>query len=202
MKIIIKDGTEMKMVYRSHDRWLDDLSHFIKNEFVFSVNTYSMSDLLDRVSAHLNHWLNSDVTVPLSGEMTTKIKSNPILNKFIEIDSLLNPELIIYEYDGRSIYDEIERDKINYNSEDEILRISLRDDAIFYMSREEFEDAGGEIELPLDEDDDIDFYYSIGEVFFFMTNEGEKQLQNDLLKAIQELNKIYTSLNLKLIDKK
>jgi hypothetical protein len=199
MKIVSKDGSVSDFVYQSHDRWLDDYAHFLKAEFTYSVIEGSMADLLDRVSAHLNHWMDKKDEAPLN----KTIQENQVLARVFNVcGSIIQPELIIYEFGGRSIYDEIQSEDISYDEKSKTLEIKLYNDAIFEISQEDFEDIGGEIILPEDEDEEIEFEYSIGEVYFFMTDDQEEELRSYLLMCINELNKIYESFGLPLILKK
>jgi hypothetical protein len=190
MQIKNKDGTVSDFVYQSHDRWLEDYKHFHKAEFTYSVMAGSVVDLLDRVTTHLNHWMDKIDEAP----MNQVIQENPVMERIFRVcGSTINPELIIYEFGGRSIYDEIQSEDISYDENNKTLEIKLYNDAIFEISREEFEDLGGEITLPEDEDEEIEFFYTSGNVYFFMTEEQEEELRRYLLQCINELNKIYES---------
>ena len=70
-----------------------------------------------------------------------------------------------------------------------------------YFTKDEFEEIGGEITIPVYEEDEvyIEFSWS-SDVYFFMKNEDYIKMNDYIKKCILELNNIYLSLEMKVID--
>ena len=77
----------------------------------------------------------------------------------------------------------------------------LEENSKLYFTKVEFEEMGGEITLPVDEEDEvyIEFSWS-SNVYFFMKNDDFIKMNDYLYKCILELNNIYLSLEMKVID--
>ncbi len=200
----IDDGEELKNFYNSHDSWLYDIDYFMKEEYIFSVKK-SPTTLLERVSAHLIYWLNDFMNEEENAEdVIEKIQENDILSRLSDIDDMISPELIIYDFDGTSVYDDITGDTMTINESEGLIEFDLGYKGTLCMTKEEFEDHGGSIDIfkPDEDEDDveIDFYFPSGTVYFFMSDENLEKMSEYLLASVEELNKIYKSLGLKTIE--
>lgn len=202
MTIINNDGDILEYFYLSHDRFLEDLDLFISENFCFRVAINETINLLDCVCGHLLFWHyksksdNSQAKLIYDG----LFKQNLILNRLIKIGDS-TPELVIYEFNGTSLYYSFTENDIEYVPDSESFYVMLEGDSKLYFTKEEFEKMGGEITLPTDEDDEviIDFLWS-SNVYFFIKNDNLIKLHDYLHKCILELNTIYLSLEMKIIN--
>jgi hypothetical protein len=111
------------------------------------------------------------------------------------------PELVIYEFDGTSVYDGIGSDDIEPDEKFENFTATLETGYKLMMSKEDFEEMGGEVILPDDETDEVTIeYMSSSDVYFFMSEGSQREMHEYLLECVRELNKIYSVLGLKMIE--
>jgi hypothetical protein len=113
-----------------------------------------------------------------------------------------NPELVIYEFNGTSVYDEISDDKIKYFPDTDSLEIDLYEkEGILHLSKEDFENYfSGEILLPdEEEDEEVQFGHSTGFVLFFMSEQNEEKMNEFLKSCLIALNEVYDSLGMNTI---
>ncbi|MEY2702206.1 MAG: hypothetical protein RLY43_839 [Bacteroidota bacterium] len=197
MKIINPLGEVLENVYVTSDSWYEDINHFINAEFEFSVREDSPIDLMDKVCAHILHWYFES----LNGDNHAKeiyeehVLKNKILQWLIQDNNPI-PEQVIYEFNGVSIYDELNGSQIFSYKNLESFKFDLKEIGQFIISRKEFDEMGGEIYFSEDEIE-IEFYSS--SVYFFMTESDLKSLCEYMLLCILELNAIYESLSLNTI---
>lgn len=202
MNIIDKDGDILDHIYTSHDRFLEDLDDYISENFCFSVSIDDTIDLLDCVCGHLLYWQyktyddDSQAKLIYDGHF----KQNEILQRLIKIGDS-TPELVIYEFNGISLYYSFNEDDIEYIHDSDSFFVMLEENSKFNFTKEEFLEMGGEITLPVDEEDEvyIEFSWS-SNVYFFMKNDDFIKMNDYLYKCILELNNIYLSLEMKVID--
>lgn len=203
MHLVKNDGKVLNYAYMSNVFWLDDLDFFIKSEYRFEVSKGSSVDLLDKVCAHLTYW-NTDnrEAENISEKVVQKISEHSKLDRILGLNGdIVNPELVIYDFNGTSIYDQISDNKITYIPENESLIIEISEkDCKFILSREDFENYfNGEIMMPEEDDDEIFFGHSTGNVVFFMTPHDEEDMIIYLTSCIKALNEIYESLGMQVI---
>ncbi len=202
MNIIDKDGDILDHIYTSHDRFLEDLDDYISENFCFSVSIDDTIDLLDCVCGHLLYWQyktyddDSQAKLIYDGHF----KHNEILQRLIKIGDS-TPELIIYEFNGKSLYYSFDEDDIKYVHDSESFFAILEKNSKLNFTKEEFEEMGGEITIPVDEEDEvyIEFSWS-SNVYFFMKNDDFIKMNDYLNKCIVELNNIYLSLEMKVVE--
>jgi hypothetical protein len=202
MNIINKDGDILDHIYTSHDRFLEDLDDYISENFCFSVSIDDTIDLLDCVCGHLLYWHyktyddDSQAKLIYDGHF----KQNEILQRLIKIGDS-TPELVIYEFKGTSLYYSFNEDDIDYVADSESFCAMLEANSKLYFTKDEFEEMGGEITIPVDEEDEvyIEFSWS-SNVYFFMKNDDFIKMNDHLNKCIVELNNIYLSLEMKVVD--
>lgn len=77
----------------------------------------------------------------------------------------------------------------------------LEENSKLYFTKDEFERMGGEINLLEDEDEEIylEFLWSTN-VYFFIKNDDFIKMDNYIKECIVELNNIYLSLGMKMIN--
>lgn len=197
MHLVKNEWTVLNHMYNSHDRWLDDLDDFIKCGFQFETKNIG---LLDLVCAHLLYW-ELEESKGDREKVLAKINEKPTLGRILELGG--NPELVIYSFNGTSVYDEISDEKIKYFPDSDSLEIDLSEkDCILHLSKEDFEIYfGGEILLP-DEDEEgeeLQFGHSTGNVLFFMSEQNEQKMEEFLNSCLIDLNEVYDSLGMKSI---
>lgn len=202
MNIIDKDGDILDHIYTSHDRFLEDLDDYISENFCFSVSIDDTIDLLDCVCGHLLYWQYKTYDDDSQAKLIYDglFKQNEILQRLIKIGDS-TPELVIYEFNGTSLYCSFREDDIEYIPDSESFFSMLEENSKLYFTKVEFEEMGGEITLPVDEEDEvyIEFSWS-SNVYFFMKNDDFIKMNDYLYKCILELNNIYLSLEMKVID--
>jgi hypothetical protein len=198
MHVINKEGQKLDVIYESHDRFLEDIDSYIEENYSYQ----SFYSLLDLVSAHLLHWyfeyLKKDTEATLIYDKI--FPSNEWINRLIKGGEAL-PEIIIYKFNGISVYDELKEENVIKKGNYESVEINIDNTGILYLSIEDFKNIGGEIYDPEDEDDD--FYIELschGKIFFFMTEQDEIVMNTYLERCVGELNKIYSDRGLKLIN--
>ena len=127
-------------------------------------------------------------------------KQNEIINRLIKIGDP-NPELVIYEFNGISVYDELNGQNVIQKESYETIEVQLEYNGILYLSAEEFADLGGEINLPEDEDDEVFIdLHNWGSVYYFMNENDENKMGEYMIKCIEEINKIYSTQGIRLIE--
>lgn len=197
MHLVNNEGTVLNHMYTSHDHWLDDLDDFIKCGFQFETkNEY----LLDLICAHLLYWdLDESKGIRDREKVLAEINEKTSLCRVLDLNGW--PELVIYEFNGTSVYDEISDDKIKYFPDSDSLEIDLSEkDCTLHLSKEYFENYfSGEILLPDEdeEDEDVQFGHSTGFVLFFMSEQNEKKMDEFLKSCLVDLNEVYDSLGMK-----
>ena len=201
MDIINKDGDILEHIYTSHDRFLEDINYYISENFCFSVSVDDTIDLLDCVCGHLLYWQYKTYSDDSQAKLIYDglFKQNEILQRLIKIGDS-SPELVIYEFNGKSLYCSFNEDDIVYVADSESYFAMLKDNSKLYFTKEEFEEMGGEITLSVDEEEVyIEFSWS-SYVYFFMNNEDVIKMNDYLNKCILEINNIYLSLEIKIIN--
>ena len=202
MYVINKEGLKLDFVYQSHDRFLEDIGFYINENYVFTVSKENPIDLLDVVCGHLLHWYYQTFEEGNQAKLLfhEMFQQNEILNRLIKIGDPI-PELVIYEFNGISVYDELIGTNVLPKVTYEIIEVQLDFNGILYLTAEEFGDLGGEITLPEDEEDELNIELSSwGDVYFFMTESNEKSMQEYLIRCIEEINKVYSSQGMRLIE--
>ncbi|MEY3498845.1 MAG: hypothetical protein RL308_514 [Bacteroidota bacterium] len=203
MHVINREGIIIEHIYSSHDRFLEDIDDYINENFNFRVSKDNSIDLLDVVCGHLLHWQYKTYQNDEQAKLVynEKFKENEILKRFIN-NGDPTPELVLYEFKGISMYYDFSEDDIENSADFETFTASLENGLKLSMSKEEFAEMGGEIILPEEEGDEviIEFSWPSGDVYFFMKKEDEKAMSEYLVKSIVELNTIYASLDLPLIN--
>ncbi len=202
MNIINKDGDNLEHIYTSHDRFLEDLDDYISENFCFSVSIDDTIDLLDCVCGHLLYWHYKTYDDDSQAKLIYDglFKQNEILQRLMKIGDS-TPELVIYEFNGTSLYYSFNEDDIKYVHDSESFFALVEKNSKLNFTKEEFEEMGGEITIPVDEDDEvyIEFSWS-SNVYFFMKNDDFIKMNDYLNKCIVELNNIYLSLEMKVVD--
>ena len=197
MHLVNNEGTVLNHMYTGDDHWLDDLDDFIKCGFQFETkNEY----LLDLICAHLLYWdLDESKGIRDREKVLAEINEKTSLCRVLDLNGW--PELVIYEFNGTSVYDEISDDKIKYFPDSDSLEIDLSEkDCTLHLSKEDFENYfSGEILLPDEdeEDEDVQFGHSTGFVLFFMSEQNEKKMDEFLKSCLVDLNEVYDSLGMK-----
>jgi hypothetical protein len=203
MYIINKEGKKLDEFYWSHDRFLEDIDDYISDNYNFIVSKENSVDLLDVVCGHLLYWYYKALDDEPQAKIIYKdlFQQNEIINRLIKIGDP-TPELVIYEFDGISVYDELRDGNVILKESYDTIEINLDYNGILYLTAEEFKELGGEINLPEGDEDDImiDFFGSSGSVYFFMNSNDEIEMNNYLIKCVEELNKIYNTLGMKIIE--
>ena len=197
MHLVNNEGTVLNHMYTSSVHWLDDLDDFIKWGFQFETKNI---DLLDLVCAHLLYWDSEESNVIRDRKkVLAKANKKPTLRNILDLGS--NPELVIYKFNGTSVYDQISDDKIKYFPDSDSLEIDLYEkDGTLHLSKEDFENYfSGEILLPDEdeEDEDVQFGHSTGFVLFFMSEQNEKKMDEFLKSCLVDLNEVYDSLGMR-----
>jgi hypothetical protein len=197
MHLVNTEGIVLNHIYNGHDNWLNDLDHFIKWGFQFETKSI---DLLDLVCAHLLYWeLEESKGMHEREKVLSKINEKPSLGRVLGLNGY--PELVIYEFNGTSVYDEISDDKIKYFPDSDSLEIDLsKKESTLHLSKEDFENYfSGEILLPDEdeEDEDVQFGHSTGNVVFFMSEQNEERMDEFLKSCLIDLNEVYDSLGMK-----
>lgn len=197
MEIINNQGEILEHIYFTGDRWDEDINFFVNAEFKFSVFEESPIDLMEKVCAHLLYWyFESQKGNSQAKEIYEKhISKNKILQRINQNDNPI-PELVIYEFNGTSIYDDLNGEEIISNEDLTSFKFDLKEKGQFLISREEFGEMGGEINLPEDEEDEIEIEFYSSDVYFFMTESDQKSLGAYMRLCISELNGIYETLEL------
>lgn len=204
MYVINKEGDRKDFVYSSHDRFLEDINHYISENRIFEISRNNTIGLLDLVCGHLNYWKYKSYNDNQQAKLIYNdfFQQNEVINRLIKLGDPI-PELVIYEFRGISVYDELNGRNVIQKESYEILEVQLEINGILFLSAKEFAELGGEITFPEDEDDEIEIYLSCwGDVYFFMTESDEKEMGEYMLECIVELNKIYSTQGLQLIDLK
>jgi hypothetical protein len=200
MHVVNDEGKILEHVYRSHDRFLEDLGFYIKNYFDHGASTDTFS-LLDQVCAHLMKWEYKTLEEDEGAKnVYHEIQKNEVLRRFTELGYSI-PELVIYEFDGTSVYDDFGSKDVEPDEKFENFTATLRIGYTLMMSKEDFEEMGGEVILPDDETDEVTIEYRTpSDVYFFMSEDSQQEMHEYLLKCVMELNKIYSYLGLKMIE--
>lgn len=200
MHVVNDEGKILEHVYSSHDRFLEDLGFYLENYFEHGALTDTFS-LLDQVCAHLLKWEYKAMAKDEHAKnVHHEFEKNEVLQRFTELGSSM-PELVIYEFNGISVYDGIGSDDIEPDEKFENFTATLDTGYKLMMSKEEFEEMGGEVIPPDDETDEVTIeYMSSSDVHFFMSEDSQQEMHEYLLKCIMELNKIYSDLGMKMIE--
>jgi hypothetical protein len=202
MHVINKEGIRLDFIYSSHDRFLEDIDDYINENHVFKVSKNNPIDLLDIVCGHLNYWQYEKYKENHQAKLiyNESFKQNEIINRLIKIGDP-NPELVIYEFNGISVYDELNGQNVIQKESYETIEVQLEYNGILYLSAEEFADLGGEINLPEDEDDEVFIdLHNWGSVYYFMNENDENKMGEYMIKCIEEINKIYSTQGIRLIE--
>lgn len=202
MNIIDKEGSISDHIYTSHDIFLEDLDHYISENFYFRVSVDDTIDLLDCVCGHLLYWHYKTYSDDSQSKLIYDglFKQNEILQRLIKIGDS-TPELVIYEFNGTSLYYSFNEDDIEYVHDSDSFFALIEENSKFNFTKEEFLEMGGEITLPVDEEDEVSIEFSwSSDVYFFMKKEDVIKMNDYLNKCIVELNNIYSSLEMKVID--
>lgn len=201
MYLINETDQILEHFYTSDDRWLDDISYFIKTNFQYTVNGDNPIDAMDTVCAHLLYWYYESLEHNLIAQeiYNEYISKSHILQK-INQNNDPNPELIIYEFNGTSIYDEINDENIIPSKDFKSFKFAIHEKGYLYISRSEFDDMRGEIILPEDDEDEIEIYFSNSDVYFFISEQNQNELLKYMKHCLKELNLIYSKLNLQQIE--
>lgn len=202
MKIINKNGDVLEHIYTSHDRFFEDIDYYISENFCFSISVDDIIDLLDCVCGHLLYWQYKTYDEDPQAKLIYDghFKQNEILQRLIKIGDS-SPELVIYEFNGTSLYCSFGEDDIVYIPDSESFCAMLEENSKLYFTKDEFERMGGEINLPEDEDEEIYLEFSwSSNVYFFIKNDDFIKMNNYLKECILELNNIYLSLGMKIIN--
>lgn len=202
MKIINKNGDVLEHIYTSHDRFLEDIDNYISEKFCFSVSIDDTIDLLDCVCGHLLYWQYKTYSNDSQAKLIYDglFEQNEILQRLIKIGDS-TPELVIYEFKGTSLYYSFNEDDIDYVADSEFFCVILEENSKLYFTKDEFERMGGEINLPEDEEEEIYLEFSwSSNVYFFIKNDDFIKMDNYLKECIVELNSIYLSLGMKMIN--
>ena len=202
MHVINKEGIRLDFIYSSHDRFLEDIDDYINENHVFKVSKNNPIDLLDIVCGHLNYWQYEKYKENHQAKLIYDecFQKNEIINRLIKIGDP-NPELVIYEFNGISVYDDLHESNVIHQESYETIEVQLEYNGVLYLSAEEFADVGGEINLPEDDDDELYIDLSChGNVYFFMTDINEKLMGEYMILCVEEINKIYSTQGLRLIE--
>jgi hypothetical protein len=202
MHVINKEGIRLDFIYSSHDRFLEDIDDYIYENHVFKVSKNNPIVLMDIVCGHLNYWQYQTYRENHQAKLIYDecFQKNEIINRLIKIGDP-TPELVIYEFNGISVYDELIGTNVLPKETYEIIEVQLDFNGILYLTAEEFGDLGGEITLPEDEDDELNIELSSwGDVYFFMTDTNKNLMGDYMIVCLGEINKIYSSQGLRLIE--
>jgi hypothetical protein len=202
MHVINKEGIRLDFIYSSHDRFLEDIDDYINENHVFVASRHNPIDLMDVVCGHLNYWQYQTYRENHQAKLIYDecFQKNEIINRLIKIGDP-TPELVIYEFNGISVYDELIGTNVLPKETYEIIEVQLDFNGILYLTAEEFGDLGGEITLPEDEDDELNIELSSwGDVYFFMTDTNKNLMGDYMIVCLGEINKIYSSQGLRLIE--
>jgi hypothetical protein len=202
MYVINKEGIRLDLIYFGHDRFLEDIDDYIAENYFFKTSKDNPIELMDVVCGHLNYWKYKTYSDNQQAKLIYDecFQQNEIINRLIKIGDPI-PELVIYEFDGISVYDELNDRNVIEKETYETIEINLDYNGILILTAEEFEDLGGEITLPEEEDDELYIDLSCnGDVYFFMTDINEKLMGDYMIRCVGEINKIYSSLGLPLIE--
>jgi hypothetical protein len=202
MEIINKEGQTLEHIYTSHDRFLEDIDDYIDSNYYFNVSKVDTIELLDVVCAHLLFCYYESFSEGSQAKLIYDdlFTQNDILKRLTKLGDP-NPELVIYEFEGTSLYYDVKSENVSYSDDFETFTAIL-DNGKLIMTKEEFEELGAELNFPVDEDEEFsfDFSWSCGDVFFFMSEENQLIMNEYLNQCIVELNRIYSSLNMDTID--
>ncbi len=204
MYVINKEGVKLDYTYSSHDRFQEDIDYYINENFVFKVSGDDPINLLDVICGHLLHWYYKTFKEETQAILIYDdlCQQNEKINHLIKMGNPI-PELVLYEFGGISVSDELNGDNILQNSDYGIIEITINDLGTLFMPIEEFDEMGGEIIFPDDDesDDQIDFEFSSsGNVYFFMNEMNLEEMGQYLRICLNELNYIYSSLDMPLIE--
>lgn len=202
MNIIDNDGVILDHIYTTHDRFLEDLDHYISKNFCFSVFVDDTIDILDCICGHLLYWQYKTYSDDFQAKIIYDglFKQNGIIQRLIKIGDSI-PELVIYEFNGTSLYCCFNEDDIEYVANSKTFFAMLEGNSKLYFTQVEFEEMGGEITLPVDEEDELCIEFSsYSNVYFFMKNEDLINMKDYLNKCVLELNNIYLSLGMRVIE--
>lgn len=202
MHVINKEGKKLDFIYASHDRFLEDIDDYIKENHLFEVSRSNYIYLMDVVCGHLKFWqyekYNENQEFKLIYD--NYFQKNHVLHRLMK-DGDPIPELVIYEFNGISVYDELNGDNVILKDSFETFEIQVDYNGKLIMTSEEFEDLGGEIILPEDEDDELEIELGCsGDVYFFMEESDEKLMGDYMILCIEEINNIYSIFGLPLIE--
>jgi hypothetical protein len=204
MHVINKDDDLLEHLYTSHDRFLEDIDEYIDENYIYTASNEDSIAMLDLVCGHLLYWYyqtyqeNSQAKL-LYDDLFAK---NEILNRIISSGGS-TPESVIYEFNGISIYDELNDNNIIRKESYESIEIELEHYGRLFLTIEEFEDIGGEVNLPDEDDEDDEAYFELscrGDVFFFMKKEDEIAMAQYLEESINALNSIYSNVGLPTVE--
>ncbi len=204
MYVINKNDELLEQLYTSHDRFLEDIGEYIDENYIYTTSKEDSLAMLDLVCGHLLYWYyqtyqeNSQAKLLYDGLFA----KNEILNRIIS-SGAPTPESVFYEFNGISIYDELNDNNIIRKESYESIEIELEHNGRLFLTREEFEDLGGEINLPDEDDEDDEAYFELscrGDVYFFMKEEDEIAMGQYLEESIHALNSIYSNIGLQLIE--
>jgi len=202
MYVINKEGIRLDLIYLGHDRFLEDIDDYINENHVFKVSRNNPIELMDVVCGHLLYWQYRSHRENQQAKLIFDdyFEQNEIINRLIKIGDPI-PELVIYEFDGISVYDELNDRNVIEKETYETIEINLDYNGILILTNEEFEDLGGEITLPEDEDDELCIELSCwGDVYFFMSDSNEKLMGDYMIRCVNEINKIYSTQGIQLIE--
>ncbi len=202
MHVIDKDGNILEHIYSSHDKFLEDIDAYIFDNFCFSVSVNDTIKLLDCVCGHLLYWQYKNYSEDSKAKLIYDghFKQNEILQRLIKIGDS-TPELVIYEFNGTSLYYSFNENDIEYVADSESFFATLEENSKLWFTKADFLEMGGEIILDEEDKDGnfIEFSWS-SSVYFFMKNDNLMKMNEYLNKSILELNNIYSSFNLMKID--
>jgi len=199
MHLLDSTGQLIQIVYIGNDRFLEDLSHYLKDNFNHKPAT-GTEELLDRVFAHILHWdLNCDEDDPMAKLVSEKIKSNGTLQLITKLHQPL-PELLIYQFNGTTSFDTFRSEDIVPDEQYENFTVPTRDGHTLVFSKSELDEIGGEAHPPESELDEAEIYWPGSIVHFFMKSSDEQRMRSYLSNCIIELNQIYNALGLESIE--
>jgi hypothetical protein len=202
MHVIDKEGIRLDNIYTNHDRFLEDIDDYINENHVFLVSKNNPIDLMDVVCGHLNYWQYETYSDNQQAKFIYDecFQQNEIINRLIRLGDPI-PELVIYEFNGISVYDELRESNVIHKETYETIEVQLEYNGVLYLSAEELAELGGEINLPEDEDDEVLIdLLNWGNVYYFMNEDDENKMGENMIKCIEEINKIYSDQGLRLIE--
>jgi hypothetical protein len=198
MHLLNSNGEKLNVVYVTHDRFLEDLEWYVKENSSRKPATGTV-ELLDRVCAHILDWkLRSGDADAQAKLVFERMESNGTLQLIAQLGWPI-PELVIYKFDGITTFNKFGSDDILPDGKFETFKVLTKTGATLVFSKEELEEAGGEAIPPESECDEAEIYWSSSTVHFFMKACDEEMMRSYLVRCIAELNKVYAGLGLETI---